>query len=448
MVKRYNIVRLEKGGEPVLMWPNEVPAEWENAQEAADTAARWNQSSGGRYKYQVRPVKPINPDEWRKRELDRIESGYYTLVPWHKEPWVQEAKECVDHFLHVARDNRTMVAFTADQSKAERDIKTLIRPSTYLARYYGKIISEEVIRQWVASYKKLYDKANCLKFAYTAEEIEHVYRRGPESCMSHALSAYRSPIHPVRVYEGPDLAVAYLQKNGRIIARALCWPKKKIFGRIYGDSHLLECALEDEGFKYGRLEGARFTKVKHNGRYVCPYIDHSKGVKVGKRYLVIADIDRRILDPEQNKRMKAAAGTDGFCGSPPIQCAHCSQYVDPTKLAPRRVDGSFYWCQTCYDTAEAEDRIFLCAYDNTAWQSRSRVVLGTGQTVRAAVANHAELVAQCRECNTQWPISSRMGVQTTTHFMPRRNYAAPWVCRQCGERQRELPLEQAPQHPC
>ena len=95
-------------------------------------------------------------------------------------------------------------------------------------------------------------------------EIERVYLEGPTSCMSYEAGDedIRESIHPVRVYGAGDLAVAYMRNaRGKINARTICRPEKKVYGRLYGASGRLREALEAQGFKRGRGEdfvGSKF----------------------------------------------------------------------------------------------------------------------------------------------------------------------------------------------
>lgn len=71
--------------------------------------------------------------------------------------------------------------------------------------------------------------APTLQFASTPEEIVEVYRAGPHSC----IADFPPEVHPARVYGAGDLAVAWLGDGARTWARALVWPARRVYGRVY-----------------------------------------------------------------------------------------------------------------------------------------------------------------------------------------------------------------------
>lgn len=129
--------------------------------------------------------------------------------------------------------------------------------------------------------KKLFIRHE-FKIAKTAKEIIEVYRVGPPSCMKGSKA--------VGAYEGPDLAVAYMQnkKTKEIVARAVVWPKKRLYFRVYGKERKLyyklklENSLHRRGYKNGRLAGARI-----NQKYGVPAIDGCHGYNKRGQYIVI-----------------------------------------------------------------------------------------------------------------------------------------------------------------
>ena len=125
------------------------------------------------------------------------------------------------------------------------------------------------------------------------DDIVRIYTApgAPSSCMSHSKGAFDTDeYHPVYVYGAGDLALAYLERRGKIIARALCWPEKKVVGRRYGDIDRLQDRLVAEGWQLdsndssasgrgsGLLDGARLLRIQDGDCYVMPYIDAGYGV--------------------------------------------------------------------------------------------------------------------------------------------------------------------------
>jgi hypothetical protein len=105
----------------------------------------------------------------------------------------------------------------------------------------------------------------------------------------------------VRVYGAGDLAIAYLKDpdiQEGILARAICWPEKRLFGRVYPEPAgtsgtglkgiALQQALRKAGYERATrsirgksLHGARLLKIpsdQYRDNYLMPYIDDAEGV--------------------------------------------------------------------------------------------------------------------------------------------------------------------------
>lgn len=97
-----------------------------------------------------------------------------------------------------------------------------------------------------------------LKYAKSRKKIIKIYRIGPSSCMKGKTR--------VGAYSGPDLALAYIEDKGTVMARSLVWPKEKLHTCIYARSeetcHLMKRLLTNEGYRYGSFVGARLNR-KH-----------------------------------------------------------------------------------------------------------------------------------------------------------------------------------------
>ena len=111
--------------------------------------------------------------------------------------------------------------------------------------------------------------------ASTPDEIERVYaERSIDSCMTGRTGA--------RAYGAGDLAIAYLAdpETNTVLARAICWPDRKILGPVYsGPAYSQEVSrkalLKMSGFRfYQRSEdfaGAALNLAEGQGDY--PYLD-------------------------------------------------------------------------------------------------------------------------------------------------------------------------------
>lgn len=249
---------------------------FDTGEEAAKAAKAMSDERG--VKVQPRRVTDGN---WREREQTKMDNGTYRKLPWHDEPWWKElAPIHREHFPHVSQNNPALIAFTASEQEGSADLQASIRPGRYLERFFTKELNKFLIRDLASVYAKTYE-TNELQFADDPESVEEVYTVGPSSCMSKDSSAYRAGApHPVRAYAGGDLRVAYLRRQGRVVARSVVYDDKKLFNVIYGDKALMEPLLRKAGYKPGAPVGARMTKVKHatgdaDGSYVfmVPHVD-------------------------------------------------------------------------------------------------------------------------------------------------------------------------------
>lgn len=147
-------------------------------------------------------------------------------------------------------------------------------------------LTDEAIRVWSTAPKK--QTAEDVQFSSDPDVIERVYRAGPSSCMSHPVGDYATNgIHPVRAYGNGDLALAYVAKAKdptKYSQRALVWPAKKRYGRVYG-SGALEKWLQELGYTHGTFDGAKMSKIEIEGHdaVVMPYVDYHDYVVESKR---------------------------------------------------------------------------------------------------------------------------------------------------------------------
>lgn len=229
------------------------------------------------------------PVRWR--ETLRLLSGVYVDVPWSTELAPIEG-----HYVHIDMSQPGQVRFTADERKGAAFIRVTTRAGRYLTKYYPALSKTDVER-----YQALLATLGTLQTAKTADEIEKVYTNGPRSCMSHKRSSYSSSVHPVRVYGDSDLQLAYIQ-NGpdSYSARALIWPDKKRYGRVYGDISRLTAMLEANGYVKGDFHGARIRAIEEGQGYVMPYVDDAAGADyAGGGWLRLSshgDLDTKTTD--------------------------------------------------------------------------------------------------------------------------------------------------------
>ncbi len=275
----FEIVELDKNGKP-RSFPTGV---FPDGATAASILPHY-QATFPLKKLQVRPIAD-QAQSWEEREAARFASGQYEPLG------IPELVNYPKHFAHRSPLNRTNVEFTPNVTYARMDKKQSMPISTYINSFFSSQIGVDARRKIIFQFTGE-DPSKALKFATTADEIEWVYVNGPNSCMGKPASYFSSDIHPVRVYAGPDLQVAYLQDpDGRITARSVVFPARNIHARIYGDILKMEMALMSNGYSpasgYSNWEGARLTHHEHDGEVVCPYLDFHSEVGVEGDYLVV-----------------------------------------------------------------------------------------------------------------------------------------------------------------
>jgi hypothetical protein len=360
----------------VQVGTDEVRVTLETGGEAGRLAASLNAAeieSGSDRRFRVISRKAETPEmpAWWQREYDRICTGEYKPAPWFYEPWFhgQETDNASGnytmqlyagkhgHFAHVAKGNPEMVAFTPDDTWGGRDAQKRMRVGRYLTQYYGDVLSNERIQELCANWDTEFGVGLAVKFGSTREEFSHVYQNGPDSCMSHGLRDYNTgDVHPSEVYAAGDLAVAYLENQDRITARAICWPDRMLYGRVYGDTHrmhelmrALDYKHEDHCDSETGFCGARLLKLPHRGGYVMPWLDHVGRVTDNGKFFVI-DEDGEY-DAQDTSGLMSVRDNLSTCES-------CSErydsedeggYVDGRDLCESCLESETFYCEGCND---------------------------------------------------------------------------------------------------
>ena len=246
----------------------------------------------------------------RKRKMPLWKNEYF----WR----VNENRHCY-HFVHVSEADPTLLCYTENKDKGERDIQTSIKPGRYLTRYFKNVLTAKEIAfyaTWqVAGARPKSELSELeLKFALTPDEIANVYDRGPLSCMD--SRHYHNKDNPVRLYGAGDLAIAYLEGTPpmrssvhNVLARCLVWPDKKVASRVYPttakwqpdgwpsplaseDAHwALRDKLKEQGYLFpeegGSFEGAKLLTRSKAGTYDFPYLDGGYKLKNASPYIVM-----------------------------------------------------------------------------------------------------------------------------------------------------------------
>ena len=270
---------------------------------------------------------------WARRESRRFEghtasstkADSYIRVPWSGVSWEQDPQ--MGYFTddarmpHLSLKRPGMIAFTESHMKGHEDRQTILAPGRYLERYAppGYYNSADVDRM-CGEIKAV--TAENFKLARTPEDIETVYLNGPSSCMATDDFADTDGMHPTAVYGNSDLAVAYLGEMTNASARAVCWPDRKIFGRLYGNISLLAALLEADGWTKGSLAGARIRRIevgRNGSRILMPYIDGPA--------CAASDVDSGQWITLSEHGAFDLQTTDGYIGGETYYCGHCDERI-------------------------------------------------------------------------------------------------------------------------
>ena len=258
--------------------------------------------------FSVRAYRACNvPDYWvTECEWTEVHLANLQQEIWKYPIWCAALEVIPNHFAHVSEDDPNMIAFTASVEHGIADRQTRMRPGKYLARFYTDMEPKKVAyyaEWWRTGTKPRSGPVGELQFASTPDEIEHVYEVGPYSCMYGKDS--------VRVYGAGDLAIANILYGDKVLSRALCWPDKKVFGRIYPNTcDWQRDGADSENDAQNRVDdlmtrfmdmgwtstsaggdalftGARLLKIRcGGGDYLMPYSDHG-GVRDGGSHWVM-----------------------------------------------------------------------------------------------------------------------------------------------------------------
>lgn len=395
----FQIVCKDETGETFL------DAEYKSGSEASEQATFQNNAArvdGRKARYHVVRKASVSSG-WKERERLRFLDSTYTPVPWFAEPWI-----LADHFAHVSTDDKSQIAFTESDDKGATDRQTRMRPGRYLERYHSTLGANK-IRELCGLYAATH-VCDGVKFATTPDEIEDVYTHGPDSCMSHPTRDYDSSIHPTRVYGAGDLAIAYIERDGRITGRTVCWPEKKIYYAIYGDESRLSQPLKAQGYSSSRTGGfcgAKLLRVEENGGFIAPYLDIAEGVDDNGTHLIVS-----------NSPDFPCKETNGLTEDNSPRCNHCGGRCGGNSTTV----GGNDWCDSC-----ADNHAFYCDSCEEYYQQDS----GHSTFHGMICDNCAENYTECEYCNDYYRDDDILKRDTDSDAVCDR-CARRWVETPCG----------------
>jgi hypothetical protein len=310
----------------------------------------------------LRIAKVKGDDAWRMREASRLADGTYKPLPqWWQDAawWLANPLPLADHYAHMSTESADMIAYTESAEKGARDIQTRISASRYLAKFFPDLRPEEIseisARFAAPEYK--------LEIGMRPEDFEEAYNNqlvcaensNYTSCMAQDKAYYRAPNHPAYAYGAGDLGIAIFRNPDdakQIMARAVVWPNRQTYVRLYGraesDKAALRAALNAQGYRRADcFSGARMLKIERRGSLLVPYIDgDAQMLEDAGEYLVV-DQDGDI-DGENT------SGWSCYESGSRYTCDHCGDRMRGDDA--HHVQGEI-WCESC-----AEDNSFYCEY--------------------------------------------------------------------------------------
>ena len=300
--------------------------------------------------YLVEGPMPKDRLDWRARERARLNDGSHTkLTP-------ELARHCLpEHFAHVAKGDPRSLAYTKNEADGVRDIQKRMNVSAYLEAY-AKHLDSGTRRALQELHQNMASAADLL-IARTAEEIVHVYTNHIDeggvgiSCMRHDVDSYCGSEHPVSPYGDSDLAVAYVKdRRGRTTARAVIWPAKQCYSRMYGtdtSTPELQRLMIAAGYKpsrgyYGHtsndsqhsLVGARIRAIpdaNDRTRFIVPYLDEGNVGVIDDASEWIT-ITNQAIPGSRTLSIKETAGAARVRGGP--VCPSCRCEMVSSSLTP------------------------------------------------------------------------------------------------------------------
>lgn len=321
MAVRYQILRMETIGTPPVK-DGGVPITFTDPVEASRQAKMFSTA----YREKM-CVKPVVNDEWREREEARFDDGTYRHLPWRGNGWWMSDRSYAiwkDHYPHASMEKPGWIAFTKTAEDGAKDKQTLVRPGAYLNRFFEAAMADYGVRErrLVEDFMKMYGPID-IKFATTEQDVIRVYN-GLHTCMTG--KCWPMDIHPATTYLAGDLQVAYLGDldAGKVSARCVVWPERKLHSRVYGDIARLTQGLQRLDYKWGAPIGARIKRIQLkaprfvNGRnisqcFLVPYID--KKNQAGGGHLSVKDAgDHLVICEEGDLGSHHAGQADGTSG--------------------------------------------------------------------------------------------------------------------------------------
>jgi len=366
----FYLVRLDRDGDGNLV---ETPLPDYGTFEKGADAAKASKTAAGATGAKVQCRRIAQAGDWRSAMAKRLEDGELARLPekWDLEP-------IKDHFAHLATIDQSKIGYIDGDEHGIINKATVLTPGRYISRFYPEV-DDNKRRHLIAAI----DPSGEIYYAWTPEEIEEVYVKGPESCMDGYHVFDDLPVWPTQPYGAGDLAVAYTRnRDGKIQSRALCWPAKKLFGRVYGDFQRMKATLEAEGYTWMRKEnsadgnrkvqvfiGAKLLKIPTENadhEYVMPYFDDIK---------VAIDMGDHFLTAEQGEPGQTWIASGSSSDGSAVLQRICPRRKSPAKLSEMAF---VHGVNEEWSRAAIRDEAFTCGGNGNLYPHEHKVIMGNG----------------------------------------------------------------------
>jgi hypothetical protein len=386
----FYLVRLDRDADNNLV---ETPLPDYGLFDKGTDAAKASKDAAAKTGAKVQCRRKAQAGDWRAAMQKRLESKELTPLPtkWDLEP-------IVDHFAHLWANDPSKIAFIESEDHGIIQKLTALTPGRYITRFYetdDRKMEDKRRRTLIAAI----DPSGEIFFARTPDEIEYVYKNGPDSCMDGDHNFNGLPMWPTGPYGAGDLAVAYTKNNrGRIQSRSLCWPDKKLHGRCYGAVEAMRTALANEGFtdlregrdcKVNSFVGARLLKVPHGDAFVMPYFD---------------DITVAIDKGEYFETVENREDTDHYVTSSSSGLSYIQALCPKAKVVVQVREMRYvHGADELWSSSAIQRFAFTCDGSGKIWPKTDAVILGDGQ--RWSPEYFAEHGGTCSVNGQHWPKS-------------------------------------------
>lgn len=361
-----------------------------------------------------------------RHETYAIDSAVYAELE-SLDGWAQVNEIAQLHLSQTGEggdDGSKQVAYYRNAADLVADRATRTTLGRFLRRNFDTITDAQVQRI-DAVFRACYSPP--LQIATSPEDIMKVYSNGPSSCMSGAPA--------VRAYGDSDLAVAYLGTLDKVRARAVIWPERKRYVRIYGDEALRH-VLVAAGYQHNTdIVGARLRLVQLE--------DNTSDRRMAHLPYIDADVRAVPSEDEAYLNLVCASSDEGVharttCGYITLgyRCSCCGISMESLQrvegdirpvCAACLTDQGFLWAiSSVRSDGSARDHSWYRSRD--LWYSRSRDVhvhrAISPRNLRLVLGEDGEDFPEARAMTVLQPGSNPLEVDT-------HNYNV-WQCTSSG----------------